>query len=56
MIYKGKSLKDGRYGIFINDELAATINCPEAFQKFMKALEEKVRQDKRIQASRQTYR
>ena len=45
MPYSSKLLQDGRYGIYVNNELAATIACPRLFQHFMKALEQKTRRN-----------
>lgn len=35
MSYHSKQLKNGRWGIFINNQLVATIGCPETCQKII---------------------
>ncbi|MEM8677568.1 MAG: hypothetical protein AAGF83_27470 [Cyanobacteria bacterium P01_G01_bin.67] len=39
MVYDSRQLSNGRWGIFINSELIATIGCPDTCQKIVKFLE-----------------
>ena len=41
MSYFSQQLPSGHYGIYINNKLAAYINCPETCQKLVKGLKEK---------------
>jgi hypothetical protein len=47
MIYSSRLLPDGRYGIFINGELSATITCPKVYKTFMEALDARIKQSKK---------
>lgn len=48
MIYSYRLLEDGRYGIFIRDELTAIVIGRETCEKFMQALRERVEQQKEL--------
>ena len=38
MLYISKKLANGRYSIYINNELAAYITCPKVYKKFVEGL------------------
>lgn len=42
MSYHSKQLKNGRWGIFINSKLIATIGCPDTCQKIIYFLENRL--------------
>ena len=46
MLYNSKQLKNGRWGIFINKELVATIGCPETCQKIIRFMETRLLEQK----------
>ena len=48
MTYSSKPIQDGRYGIFINNELAATAKSFQESEKIVKALREKANQIKKL--------
>ncbi|MEM8719278.1 MAG: hypothetical protein AAGE84_08205 [Cyanobacteria bacterium P01_G01_bin.39] len=42
--YDSQKLNNGRWGIFINNELVATIGCPDTCQKIVHFLETRLSQ------------
>ena len=46
MLYHSKQLKYGRWGIFINDRLVATIGCSETCQKIIYSMETRLLEQK----------
>lgn len=44
MVYNYKQLNNGRWGIFIDSELVATIGCPNTCQKIIQFLETRLSQ------------
>ena len=39
MLFISKKLNDGRYGIYVNSEIAAYISCPKTYQKLVEAID-----------------
>lgn len=46
MLYHSKQLKDGRWGIFIDDRLVATIGCQETCKKIIHFMETRLLKQK----------
>lgn len=42
MLYNSKQLPNGRWGIFIDNKLVASIGCPKTCKKIVKSLESRM--------------
>lgn len=49
MLHTSKKLQDGRYGIYINNELAATTTCSKIYKRITEALEERAKQNQKYE-------
>ena len=50
MSYFSQQISNGRYGIFIDNELAAFISCPEACKKLVEGLKARLPKHSKVEA------